>query len=557
MTRKDNLTRREFIKGAAVAGASTAAAGLFNSFSTVPAVAAAVPDKWDKEADVVIVGFGGAGAVAAISAKDAGADVLLLEKDPADKHYCSTKMSGGSMHYGKDPQEAATYYRAMAFGVGLPKELGDPQQAYPLYPKDLIEDITQAWGKGVVEIAAWLKSLAPIDLTETIPSKSYPTFPGGKDYGMVSPVAKVGVVEKTSGQTLYKHLEDAVAARKINVLWETPGRQLVVNAQGEVVGVIAEQKGAPVAVKARRAVVLATGGFSYDEELRKSFLPGWKWSFLGSPSATGDGLRMAMTVGAALRRMHHAIGRPTAGAMLGEVGTGFNVSTSVAGAILTDNYGKRYVNEEWTTVDPPRYVLNSTVTLFDPSKLEYPRIPSWAIFDEKLRTKAPIVSTTYGAHATGLYKWSKDNSVEIEKGWILKGSTLDELAQKIAAHPENKGRMDAKVLKETIAKLNQFVQTGKDADFARSAKTLGPIDTPPFYATTMYPGAFIGGGPVRNAKAQLVNVLGKPVPRLYSAGELGSWLTFVYSTGAFLAECMIAGRIAGKNAASEKPWGST
>jgi 3-oxosteroid 1-dehydrogenase len=90
----------------------------------------------------------------------------------------------------------------------------------------------------------------------------------------------------------------------------------------------------------------------------------------------------------------------------------------------------------------------------------------------------------------------------------------------------------------------------------RSPKTLGPIDTPPFYATAMYPGAFLGAGPVRNAKAQIVDVYGSPVPRLYSAGELGSWLTFVYSTGAFLAECVIAGRIAGKNAAAEKPWGT-
>ncbi len=137
------------------------------------------------------------------------------------------------------------------------------------------------------------------------------------------------------------------------------------------------------------------------------------------------------------------------------------------GKILVDNYGRRYINEFLASKNPDRYHFYKHVISYDTSKFEYPRIPSWLIFDEQARQKGPVVYTFYGAHAVGIYKWSQDNIAEIEKGWILKGDTTEDLALKIAAHRDNKGRMDAVTLANTIAMFNEYSEKGKDPDFQR------------------------------------------------------------------------------------------
>lgn len=553
--KKRSATRREFIVGttAAAAGMAVGAAAGSLTFPRVVEARPWLPEKWDYEADVVVVGYGGAGAVTAITAHDKGTEVLILEKNPADKHTPNTKMCYGLVHYTENPTNAEKYFKALAFGEGLPPEMGDFTESYPRYPKDLAEEIARVWVEGLGQTADWLHSLG-LDL-ETATSMAFPTFPGKEDYITLSIVAKVGVVEKSGGQTLFKHLSDAVDERGITVLWETPGKQLIHNGQGEVFGVIAQHLGKEITIKARRAVVLTTGGFEYDEELKNEFLPGWKWVFIGNPGNTGDGIRMAMGVGAALGHMHHNAARVITGAMVDEIGTGFMSEMNPPGAIIVDNYGRRYANEDWTQNDPQRYQFYNLVVQYDPTKLEYPRIPSWFIFDEKVREKGPIIYTFYGAHAIGLYKWSQDNRAEIEKEWILQGDTVEELASKIARQPENHGRMDAAVLKETIARFNQLSETGKDTDFERLPEKLGPLNTPPYYATALYPGGpNTEGGPIRNAKAQIISSLGKPIRRLYSAGELGSVFSFAYRGGGNISECIIFGRIAGENATAETPW---
>lgn len=553
------LTRRQFVKGAvagtaAVVGAG-AVAGLTPALAAPEAQASGLPQKWDEEADVVVVGFGGAGAVSAISATDAGAKVLILEKEPQNAHYPNTKLCGGASHYAKDPADAEAYFKALAFGIGMPKEMGDPPEAYPAYPKELVDDIVKQWGKGVCETADWMKKLDPtFEFTETIPSKDFPTFPGGKQYGDFSTKAKVGVVVNTGGQTLFKYLSDAVDKRKIPVLWQTPGKRLILNAAGEVVGVIADRQGKEIAVKAKRAVILTTGGFEYDAELKHAFLPGWKWVFMGNPGNTGDGVRMAMGAGAALAHMYHNAARVVLGAMVKEIGTGIRAPCDGASMVLVDNYGKRYANETYTSTSPQRYQFYNLVIQYDPTKLEYPRIPSWLIFDEKARKKGPIITTTYGAHAVGIYKWSQDNLAEVQKGWILKADTIEELAAKIAAQPDCMGKMDAKSLKATIDKFNQSCKEGKDAEFGRKTNLVG-VDTPPFYAGAMYPGGpNTEGGPVRDAKGRVISVFGKPVPRLYAGGELGSVFAMAYQCGGNIGECIVFGRVAGESAAAEKPW---
>jgi 3-oxosteroid 1-dehydrogenase len=457
-------------------------------------------------------------------------------------------MSGGLCHLATDPEAAASYFKAVAFGIGLPEAFGDPADAYPHYPEEFVEEIAQVWGEGVVNTAEYLRSLGEIQLLESMPNAAFPEFPGAEGYGTFSAAGR--------GVAVFEVMADAVREREIQIMWGTPGKRLIMDAEGRVIGVVAERDGQEVNIKARRAVVLTTGGFEYDDELKEAFLPGWRWVFMGNPDNTGDGVRMAIGAGAALGHMYHSAARVVAGTpeLVETIGTGMRIAVDQPGMLLVDNYGKRYINEVFTSVDPQRYQFYNEVIVYDISRLSYPRIPSWLIFDETVRQAGPLPSLFYGAHAVGLYEWSEDNSKEIEAGWILQADTLEELAARIAEHPHNKSRMDAATLAATVTTFNEYSKAGEDPDFQRDPETLGALETPPYYAIAMYPGGpNTEGGPIKNAKSQVINVHGEPIPRLYAVGELGSLFAFAYQGGGNIAELIIFGQIAGQNAAAEPP----
>jgi succinate dehydrogenase/fumarate reductase flavoprotein subunit len=132
---------------------------------------------------------------------------------------------------------------------------------------------------------------------------------------------------------------------------------------------------------------------------------------------------------------------------------------------------------------------------------------------------------------------------------------LEELGAKIKAHKENRQLMESAALAKTVARFNDLSAKGKDEDFDRRANTLGPVDKPPYYALPLYAGGpNTKGGIAANAKREVLDWAGKPIPRLYTAGEISSALKFVYQGGGNLTECIVFGRMAGKNAAVVKPW---
>jgi hypothetical protein len=146
------------------------------------------------------------------------------------------------------------------------------------------------------------------------------------------------------------------------------------------------------------------------------------------------------------------------------------------------------------------------------------------IFDETERKHGPIVPKNYlpnsimsWAIVQKLFEgWSSDNTREIQKGWIKKANTLEDLAKMMGINPEG--------LATTVRSYNEYKSQGKDPDFKRPAKTLLPIVTPPYYTVEL--GLTVintQGGPVHNAKAQVLDTEEKPIPRLYAAGELGSF----------------------------------
>lgn len=559
--------RRDFLKTSltgAVAGLTLPAA-----FSASAAQAnSTLPKKWDLEADVVVLGFGGAGATTAIVAAQNGASVVVLEKNPEDAHISNTRMSGGIFHCpfkDGDPKALKAYAKAMFSGENIPwKEEGE----IPEYS----DGLAQLWADLSPSNLEFMQSLDPEFIGGSQPGfdkASFPDFPGAKDsrynayratytkrmknFNQVS--YKQPKAETSSGEAFWLCLAGGVKKQgdKIRVVWEAPANELLKNAKGEIVGAVAQHKGKKLFVRARKAVVLCTGGYEYSPAMRSAFLegPGKNgWAFYGTTSNTGDGIAMGMAVGAGLQKVGKSAARvivPTQvtfnGLRLGSI----TPSVGSPNSFVVDNFGKRYEAETKVTDNPSRYFFYKAAVQFDITSLSYPRTPSWMIFDETLRASKPLVGLGISVIGYGLVDWDKDNLKAIESGLILKADTIEELAEKIRNHPENKSRMVPENLVETVKRFNQFCDDKKDADFGRRAATLGKVEKGPFYAMPLVAGGpNTKGGLLANADRQVLTWEGEPIPHLYCVGEIASALKFVYQGGGNLTECLVYGRHCGK-----------
>ena len=144
------------------------------------------------------------------------------------------------------------------------------------------------------------------------------------------------------------------------------------------------------------------------------------------------------------------------------------------------------------------------------------------------------------------YSWSGDNSVELEKGWIKRGKTVADLASNIG--------LDPTTLEATVGHWNKDSGSGIDTEFGRTLM-LSPLSEGPYYAVELSPSMLnTQGGPRRNNKAQIVKPDGTPIPRLYSAGELGSIYSYLYQGTGNIGECLAFGRIAGREMAALSSW---
>lgn len=248
------------------------------------------------------------------------------------------------------------------------------------------------------------------------------------------------------GPAFFKMLDDNVKKRKnIEVIYETPGKELVLDNNGMVLGVIAENAGKRVAVKAKKAVVLTCGGYEWDEEMKLNTLRGYPSYFYGNPANTGDGVRMAVRAGAALWHLNTISGRviPYFPGVKPALQDG-----TPKGFILVDKYGKRFVKERpWVA-----HSFWLEVCHFDTEHTEYPRIPCYSVFDDTaLKLGPPAMGASKGLLPNGktlqsFYTWSKGYADEMKKGWLLKGETIEDLVKLIVADKENGGRMKPDLL---------------------------------------------------------------------------------------------------------------
>jgi succinate dehydrogenase/fumarate reductase flavoprotein subunit len=524
----------------------------------------------DYTADIIAVGFGAAGPCAAIEAHDAGAAVIVIEKQAQAEHCPSTRMSGGGFHNPRrsgDFEALKAYAKAMFSGDNLPGLLEGRQP-------DFADELAELWARHAPDNADFMRGLDPEFIAVDTAGPAFTDFPGAKASGyavcrssytgsgerdfMGDNTKDMPKSKKQAGEAFFACLTTGLQTRNIPVHYATAARKLLVNEQGEVIGVEALREGRKVLYRARRAVVLACGGYEYNIRMRQAFLDGQPvegWAFYGSPANTGDGIRMALKLGAALSYAASVAARVICAIPERRHGIRVGLNTASVGKpneIVVDNRGRRYASERRITKDPSRYHFYKEALRFDTHQLSYPRIPSWMVFDDTLMQAGPLVR---GGRAGYLgLEWSDDNKTALEHGWILRADSIAELAERIRAHPDNRREMDPVTLADTVRRFNAYCAAGRDIEFDREPDSLGPVAKAPFYAIPLYPGGPNTKGGLRtNGQCQVLDWDDQPIPRLFSAGEISSVFQFVYQGGGNLAECITFGRIAGRNAAALSP----
>ena len=524
----------------------------------------------EHEADIVIIGFGAAGGCAAIEAHDLGAEVVILEKQPEHAHFSNTRMSGGGFH-SPDPKgdvdALRAYAKAMFSGDNLPHKLEGDQSEHA-------DELAELWARYAPQNVPFMQSLDPSFQAVVSANAAFPEFPGADrcGYAVVRSTytgkydedALTGRTQdsaksaKQSGEAFHACMLNGIQARGIPIHYAVTADSLVQDASGAIVGVKAQQDARPVTYHARRAVIIASGGYEYNVRMRKAFLdgPGIEgWAFYGSPANTGDGIRMALRVGAALARVGSVAGRVICAIPERRLGLRIGMNTSGVGKpneIVVDNHGRRYASERRITKDPSRYIFYKEALHFDTKTLTYPRIPSWMVFDSVMMRRGPVVSVAAAAY-NGI-DWGEDNLNALRNGWILRGDTLEQLAQRICEHPDNRGKMDAAALVDAVATWNRHCEARRDPDFERDANTMGPVSEAPFYAIPLYPGGPNTKGGLRaDAQRRVLDWDERPIPRLYAVGEICSVFQFVYQGGGNLAEGIAFGRVAARSAIAEHP----
>ncbi len=532
--------------------------------------------------DVVILGTGASGLTAAIAAHETGARVAVFEK--ADTVGGTSAWSGGQLWIPNNPhqlaagkkdsrEEALTYLMALSHGM-------------------IDARMAETYIDTGPEMMRFLEERTPVRFY-TIPDfpDYHPEFPGGKPQGGRTlecppfPYGELGewrdrvgtspyypdftitIGETTLGQSVptpatpevkaRRHANDergmglALIGRLLRACLDRgieprtgcrATRLLMEN--GAVTGVRLEGREGPF--EARTAnVILATGGFEWNPDLIRAFMRGPLTHPVSIRTNTGDGLKMAMRVGAMLGNMREAWWMPVI-----EVPTEVNpmgrqlltYERTMPGSLMVNRRGRRFTNEASN--------YNAFGAAFheqDVSRFEYANLPCWLIFNRSYYAKWPFVGGLSDHLGGGSHP----------PGWIPSADSLPQLAARLG--------IDAASLEETVTRFNANAANGKDPDFRRGESandlwwgdpafrgdrraTLGPLGEGPYYAVEVKSGALgTKGGPQTDNDARVLDVDGRPIPGLYAAGNvMASPMGMTYGgAGGTLGPGMVFGYRAG------------
>lgn len=534
----EKISRKSFVKGALGLGAVGILAGCASSASSAAASAsstAAPAEKkeftfadtvrWDAQYDVVVMGMGAAGMVAAKTAADNGAKVVIVEKCDEGKAGGNTKVCGQLFAYANGDKDAAkSYYTALAGGRDIEPEIID---AISEGVANMADILAGEFGFNKDEYMDWTGvNVGGTNMGAMSPE--YPEMPGHEKMALWTTHA--GASDGYLYQGLKQNVTDRVDA--IDVWYSSPAKSLIQDPVTKtVVGVTVERDGKEMNIRALNGVCICTGGFECNKEMVQHYLNVINYAPRGGQFNTGDGIKMAQAVGADLWHMDCYEGLFGLGSVTYPVEEGIPCdmiatlaqnAVNTGAAILVGTDGDRFVNESETVRHGH---------LYENGIWENPTFPEkvWYIIDE----------TQKG---------------EIEAAGAMPEEQLAKLTayDSIGALAEGIG-VDKDRLTKTIKNYNSFANNGEDYKCGREAQYMRAFDGKKYYAMYMVSGLLnTQGGPKRSANAEVLDTQGNPIPHLYSAGECGGITVCMYQGGTNIAECITFGRIAGKNAAAVK-----
>jgi len=512
---------------------------------------------WDHAADVVVVGSGIAGLGTVAHAADLGASAIVLEKG-VECGGTSAKAAAGLMvpnnRFMRERGQAdpkPDFIRFLArIGRPLLYDAGAPRFGLPQWEYDLIELYWENSARSV-------ERLEELGALETIHAPDWPSYNEVAEdkarFGRV--LFTVGAEgEVGTGVDCIGRLRDAVEARGVRILTGHRVDGVFVNGGGAVVGV----RAATVTVRAKKAVVFATGGFAHNDELRRDYLGGRYTTGCSAVTGEGDFVPIAKALGAPLLNMDAAWGSPVVYEQALERDPGLISNFAIPGdAILQVNrYGVRVGNEKATYND-----RTQSHFLWDPARAEYPSWLQLAVWDQRNADRfgatagletgnfippkdgKPVLSAQR-LHGARLAAAERDGAPDPWR-YVVRGQTLDELAagldERLASLGATRLADDfAERLRATIGRFNAFARAGKDDDFARGESAIellmhGPraddndlpnptmyplADEGPYFATILAPGVIdTKGGPKVNGRLQVLDGDDRPIPGLCGVGN--------------------------------------
>ena len=489
------------------------------------------------DADIAIVGAGGAGMTAAITAAAEGKSVVILESQPmvggnsvratggmnAGKTvYQDENEFGESAGVEKTLKTAAEKYADNATITALAKTVSEQWAAYQADPKgyfdsvELMELDTMIGGKGInnpelVEELAdesadgveWLKKYG-IDLT------SVGSFGGASVKRIHRPVNAEGKTIAV-GSYMIPLLEKACEENdKISIQLETTATTILTDENGKAVGVKAVgATGNEVTVNAK-AVILATGGFGANLDMVAELVPALKgFMTTNAAGAQGQGIEMAQALGAATVDMNQIQIHPTV-----QFDTAALITEGLRGdgAVLINADGKRFIDEVGT-----RDVVSA-------AEIAQPGSYSYLVVDQAMLDKSSVIAGY------------------VKRGFVFQGNTYEELAEALG--------VDAATFAETMNTWNTYVEAKNDPDFGRTSFAQ-PLNTAPYYAIKVTAGVHhTMGGLVINTDTEVLKADGTAIAGLYAAGEVTGGVHGANRLGGnAVADFVVFGRIAGEEAA--------
>ena len=514
------------------AAAALTAAGLNpDDYKTAVENDAAAEDS-TVDADVVVVGAGGAGMTAAITAAAEGKSVVILESqsmvggnsvratggmNAGKTVYQDENEFGESAGVEKTLKTAAEKYADNETITALAKTVSEQWAAYQANPTgyfdsvELMELDTMIGGKGIndPELVETLcaNSADAIDWLDEhgITLHNVSSFGGASVKRIHRPVNAEGKTVSV-GSYMIPLLEENCEKAGVKMMLDTTATEILTDANGAAVGVKATgASGETVTVNAK-AVVLATGGFGANLDMVVKYKPELKgFMTTNAPGIQGQGIEMAQTIGAATVDMDQIQIHPTV-----EANTAALITEGLRGdgAILINEEGQRFIDEVGT-----RDVVSA-------AEIAQTGSYSWLVVDQAMADASSVIQGY------------------IKKGYTVTGETYEELGKAMG--------VDAAAFAETMEKWNGYVEAKNDPDFGRTSFA-NPLNTAPYYAVKVTAGVHqTMGGLKINANTEVLNEKGEVIPGLFAAGEVTGGVHGANRLGGnAVADFTVFGRIAG------------